>query len=119
MITYYSLIFGVVFVGALLYFFLSVVLKNLSHEKDAVQKKPLLKMNGLIVDKFFDGEEIIVGGSPTFLISICLNNKSHEVKHYVEQKLYMKYDIGDRIDLFVNNHKKLIIYTVDEIKGTI
>ena len=118
MITYYTLIFGSVLVIACLYFFLSIVLKKLSYEKEAVQKQPLKKMNGLIIDKFFDGEEIIVGGSPTFLISLCLNNQSHEVKHYVEQKLYMKYDVGDRIDLFVSNHQKLKIYTVDEIKGT-
>ena len=84
-------------------------------ENSSVKKKPLRKVNATVIDKFFDGEEIITGGSPTLLINVNVNRKNHQIKHFVEQKLYMKYDIGDTIEVFVSQNDKLKIYPVDEL----
>ncbi|MCM8535281.1 MAG: hypothetical protein NE334_05040 [Lentisphaeraceae bacterium] len=117
MASYYIMFFGVTFFIFVLYFVLSVILRHLSNENAAIQKKPLVKMEATVIDKFFDGEEITIGGSPTLLINVKLKQTNHQIKHYVEQKLYMKYDIGDKIEVFVNQNRGIKIYPVDELKG--
>ena len=116
MMTYYIFFFGGMFFLCLIYFFLHLGLKAVASENNNVKKKPLLKVNATIIDKFFDGEEIISGGSPTLLLNVPCNRKSHQIKHYVEQWIYMKYDVGDKIEVFVSQNDKVKIYPVDEFK---
>ena len=114
--TYYIFFFGAVFFVCLIYFFLNLGLKAVMSENSNSRKSPLQKINATVIDKFFDGEEIINGGSPTLLINVPLKSKNHQIKHFVEQKIYMKYDIGDKIEVFVSQNDKVKIYPVEELR---
>lgn len=116
MMTYYIFFFGAVFFVCLIYFFLSLGLKAVMNENSNSKKSPLQKMNATVIDKFFDGEEIITGGSPTLLLNVYLNRKNHQLKHFVEQQMYMKYEIGDKIEVFVSQNDKVKIYPVEELR---
>ena len=48
--------------------------------------------------------------------NVNLNRKNHQIKHFVEQQMYMKYDIGDKIEVFVSQNDKVKIYPVDELR---
>ena len=116
---YYLLTLVVTLTIALMCGILHFTLKALKKENSAINEKQFMKAQGKVIDKFFDGQEVIVGGEPTLLINICINQIEHQVKHVVEQTMYLKYDIGDEIELFVNQSNGLKIYSITESSGSL
>ncbi len=106
-----SLSLGLLFIVLLAWQTANYLKKN----RHSITKAALIKTKGKIIKKFFSGDARI-GGEHHVKFQFTIDDKNVEVDHGVDQELYLAYEVGDELDIFVANGSEIKVYLLDSLK---